>query len=67
MVSSLCICGSSPNQQISSRKSRAGQVMIEFVVIAAMLIGSIAIMAVFLYTFRQAGERVLSLVASEYP
>jgi len=41
--------------------------MIEFVVIAAMLIGSIAIMAVFLYTFRQAGERVLSLVASEYP
>jgi hypothetical protein len=44
-----------------------GQAMIEYVVIAGMLLGTVAIMAVFLYTFREYGDRVLSLVASEYP
>ncbi len=46
---------------------KAGQVMIESVIIAGMLIASIAIFAVFLYTFKEYGGRILDLVASEYP
>jgi len=46
---------------------RSGQAMIEYVIVAAMLMSTIAIMAVFLYSFREFGGRVLNLVASEYP
>ena len=46
---------------------KRGQAMIEYVVIAAMLISAVAILAVFLYTFREYGGRILDLVAAEYP
>jgi hypothetical protein len=46
---------------------RSGQAMIEYVIVAAMLMSTIAILAVFLYSFREFGGRVLDLVASEYP
>jgi hypothetical protein len=45
----------------------AGQTMIEYVVIAAMLILMFTLMAVLLYAFRQHSWRVLDLAASEYP
>jgi len=48
-----------------SRKS--GQAMIEYVAVAAMLIATVAILAVFLYTFREQGDRVLELVGYDYP
>jgi hypothetical protein len=41
--------------------------MIEYVVIAAMLILMFTLMAVLLYAFRQHSWRVLDLAASEYP
>jgi hypothetical protein len=41
--------------------------MIEYVIVAAMLVAATAILAVFLYSFREFGGRVLDLVASEYP
>ena len=46
---------------------RSGQAMIEYVIVAAMLMSTIAILAVFLYSFREFGGRVLNLVGSEYP
>jgi hypothetical protein len=46
---------------------RSGQAMIEYVIVAAMLMSTIAILAVFLYSFREFGGRVLDLVGSEYP
>jgi len=49
------------------RAARRGQAMIEYVVISAMLLAAVAILAVFLYTFKQHGGRVLDLVAYEYP
>ena len=48
-------------------KRNAGQVMVETVIVAAMLVVSVIIFAVFLYTFKEYGGRVLDLVASEYP
>ena len=41
--------------------------MVEFVVVAGMLLATMAIMMIFLGTFREYGTRVLNLVGSEYP
>ncbi len=41
--------------------------MIEYVIIAAILVSTVSIMAVFLQTFRQHSSRTLELAASEYP
>jgi hypothetical protein len=41
--------------------------MVEYIVVAAMLLAAVAILAVFLYAFRLNGGRVLDLVAFEYP
>ena len=46
---------------------RSGQAMVEYVVVACLLLSAVAIMAVFLYSFREYGGRVLDLAASEYP
>jgi hypothetical protein len=44
-----------------------GQVMIEYLVIAGMLLATVAILAVLLYVFKEQSGRVLDLAASEYP
>ena len=49
------------------RSSKSGQTMVEFSLIALILVGAVAIMAVLLYTLRLNHTRVLDLVASEYP
>jgi hypothetical protein len=41
--------------------------MIEYVITAVVLISAVAVCAVFLYTLKMQGSRVLDLVASEYP
>lgn len=41
--------------------------MLEFVIVAAMLVLSVTIISVFLYTFKEYSTRVLHLVGSEYP
>jgi len=41
--------------------------MIEYLVVAAMLMATMTILAVFLYTFKEQSGRVLDLAASEYP
>jgi hypothetical protein len=41
--------------------------MVEYVVVAGMLLAAFAILTVLVYTFREYGTRVLDLVASEYP
>ncbi len=46
---------------------KSGQAMIEYVVLAVMVITTVSIMAILLYTFKEQGGRVLDLAASEYP
>lgn len=46
---------------------RAGQVVIEYVIVAGMLVAAVAILAVFLYTFREEAGRIFQLASSEYP
>ena len=49
------------------RRHRSGQAMVEFLVVAGMVLASLAILTIFLATFREYGTRVLDLVGSEYP
>jgi hypothetical protein len=47
--------------------ARSGQAMLEYMIVAGMLLAVVAILAVFLYAFREHSGRVLDLVAYEYP
>ena len=48
-------------------RGRSGQAMIEYMIVAVMMIGLVALFALLLYALRQQSGRVLELVASEYP
>lgn len=41
--------------------------MLEFIIVASMMILTVSILAVLLYTFKENSSRVLYLVGSEYP
>ncbi len=51
----------------SSRRLRRGQTLTEYAITVGVLLGVVAVAALFLYTFKEYGGRVLDLVASEYP
>lgn len=44
-----------------------GQAMIEYIIVAGILMSMMAVMALFLYIFRENSGRILDFVASEYP
>lgn len=48
-------------------RSKRGQAMVEYAVIAGMLVASLAILVVFLFSFKEYGGRILDLAGSEYP
>ena len=50
-----------------SAKSKRGQAATEYVVVVGILIATLAILVVFLGTFREYGGPILQLAASEYP
>lgn len=50
-----------------NNRRKAGQAMVEFTVVAGMLLAAIAVLVLFLGTFAEYGGRVLDLVGSEYP
>lgn len=49
------------------RRRCRGQVVMEYAVTAGVLIALFVMLALFLYTFKEYGGRILDLVASEYP
>ncbi len=52
---------------MTPRSKKAGQAATEFVVVAGMVLAMVGITALFLYTFKEYGGRILNLLASEYP
>ncbi len=48
-------------------RGRRGQAMIEYMIVAVMLMALVAVFALLLYALRQQSGRALDLVASEYP
>jgi hypothetical protein len=49
------------------RNVRAGQTMIEYVIIAAVLIAALSVAGVLIYALRSQSDRTLELVSSDYP
>ncbi len=49
------------------RRARGGQAIVEFVVVMGVLLALVAMLSLFLEVQREHGDRVLRLVASEYP
>lgn|GEM_PF-1957887 len=54
-----------PVARSGSRKT--GQTMVEYLIMVAMIIASLAVLVVFLITFREYGGRILNLAGCEYP
>ena len=50
-----------------ARGDRRGQAMVEYMLAVVVVIGLLVVMAYLLYALKQNGNRVLDLVASEYP
>lgn len=46
---------------------RRGQAMIEYVIVLVVVLTLTSLLTLLLYAIRQNGDRVLDLVASEYP
>jgi len=53
------------NQRVAGRR-KSGQAM-EYVVLTGLTLGVLLLLAVFLFAFKEAGGRVLDLIAYEYP
>jgi hypothetical protein len=66
-VASLCEYGVVYVKGIPENRRKAGQAMVEFTVVAGVLLATIAIFMFFLGTFGEYGGRILDLVGSEYP
>lgn len=47
--------------------SQRGQAMVEYLVITGILLASLAILTLFLETFKEYGYRILDMVSSDYP
>lgn len=50
-----------------SVQRRSGQAAIEYLVVAGVLLATVVLISVFLYSFREQSDRVLNIAASEYP
>jgi len=46
---------------------KAGQATVEYAIVSGVLIALVAIMSLLLTTFGDYGERILEMIASDYP
>jgi len=60
----MCACFQLASDQAGRR---AGQVMVEYVVLFGLFLSVLGLLAVFLYAFKEYGGRILDLIAYEYP
>jgi len=49
------------------RRGRSGQIMLEYAIVVAILVGVVSMLALFLFTFKEQGGRVMDLISSDYP
>jgi len=54
-------------RQVLTISRRDGQAMVEYLVVAGMLLAALAVLALFLVTFQEYGYRILDMVGSDYP
>ena len=44
-----------------------GQAMLEYAIVAGVMVAMMAVLSLFLSTFGEYGERILDMIASDYP
>jgi len=54
-------------RRMKASHDRRGQATLEYIVTAGIILAMVGILALFLYTFKEYGGRILDLIASEYP
>ncbi len=60
--------GKSPvGRQSGRRRTRRGQALVEYLVMTGILLASLAVLALFLVTFKEYGYRILDMVGADYP
>jgi hypothetical protein len=55
------------NEAHPKPSSKSGQTLTEFMVTAGVILASVVVLSLFLYTFKEYGGRILDLVALDYP
>lgn len=53
--------------KLAGGERECGQTMIEYVVVAGVLLASFVILTLFLLAFQEYGARILDMIASDYP
>lgn len=51
----------------TGRESERGQTTVEYAVVAGVLVAVLALLTLFLLTFQEYGDRIIDMVASDYP
>lgn len=51
----------------SSRNSKKGQAMLEYIMVLAMTLGVLVTLGFFIFVFKEYGGRILDLVSSDFP
>jgi heme/copper-type cytochrome/quinol oxidase subunit 2 len=50
-----------------AENKRSGQVMLEYAIVAGILVGVLAMLALFLFTFKEQGARIMDLISADFP
>lgn len=59
--------GSDVDMKMTNARYRSGQVMLEYAIVAGILVVVVAMLALFLYTFKEQGGRVMDLISADFP
>ena len=57
-----------PGSNMQTKKNgRAGQAMVEYAIVAGLLVVCLGVLSLFFVTFREYSGRIIALVSSDYP
>lgn len=67
MLSVLCNRRSRALMAMFGVSDCRGQAMLEYAIVAGVMVAMMAVLSLFLSTFGEYGERILDMIASDYP
>jgi len=50
-----------------SLRKKSGQIMLEYAIVAGILVGVLSMLALFLFTFKEQGGRIMDLISADFP
>jgi uncharacterized YccA/Bax inhibitor family protein len=55
------------NASSESLRKKSGQIMLEYAIVAGILVGVLSMLALFLFTFKEQGGRIMDLISADFP